>query len=82
MNTPGSSLANCYPNLPLPPNSSPTARDIQSEIDAICRERVSVMDDVCDILSDFPSSEITLLFKHSAGHVQKKLAIRWVFIGF
>lgn len=87
MNAPGSSLANCsfsslancsYSSLPSAPNFSPTAQEIQSEIDAVRRERLSVMDDVCDMLSDFPPSEITSLFRHCAGHVQKKLAMRYV----
>ena len=78
MNAPGSSLASCsFSSLPSL-NSSATVLDIQSEIDAVCRERLSVMDDVCDMLSGFPSSEITALFKHCAGHVQKKLAMRYV----
>ena len=36
------------------------------------------MDEVCELLSDIPASKISSLFGLSAGHVQKKLAVRCV----
>jgi len=38
--------------------------------------RLAVMDDICSLLSERSSSEITAFFKDRAREVQRKLAIR------
>ena len=61
---------------PVSSTSHSTAKDIQDELDSSVNERLSLMDDICSLLSEHPPSEITAFFKHSAGDMQKKLAIR------
>ncbi len=56
--------------------SHPRNTDLQEEMDSLIAERLSVMDDICCLLSEQPSSGITALFKDKAKDVQKKLAIR------
>ena len=51
---------------------------LELELRKVQEELLSVMNDVCKILADIPSSEMTSLFSLSAGHVQKNLAIRSV----
>ena len=38
------------------------------------------MDEICDLLSDIPPSQITSVFGMNAGRVQKKLAVRLVYV--
>lgn len=52
--------------------------DLQAELASVRDERLLVMDEICDLLSDISPSQITAVFKVNAGRVQKKLAIRLV----
>lgn len=49
---------------------------MEQKLDDLRSERLRVMDEVCELLSDIPPSRITSLFGLSAAHVQKKLAVR------
>lgn len=51
---------------------------MELELRRVQEERLAVTDSVCEILADIPSSEMASLFRASAGHVQKKLAMRSV----
>ena len=39
-------------------------------------KRLKVIDEICDILSDIPSTSMTALFGPLASYVKKKLAMR------
>lgn len=49
---------------------------LKVELEQLRSERLKVMDEVCELLSNVPSSRITMLFGPSAPHVQRKLAVR------
>lgn len=49
---------------------------MEQKLDDLRSERLRVMDEVCELLSDIPPSRITSLFGLSAAHIQKKLAVR------
>ena len=49
---------------------------VEKELAEVQQKRVKVMDDLCEILSDLPSSAVTSLFGGGACEVKKKLAIR------
>lgn len=50
---------------------------LQKEIDDVRSKRLTIMDGICELLADIPSSEITSFFGLSAGHLQKQLAMRY-----
>ena len=39
-------------------------------------KRLKLMDEICDVLSDIPSTGLTALFGLSAYHIKKKLKMR------
>ena len=51
---------------------------MEQKLSEVHRERVSTMDDVCELLSDIPAKDLTSLFGISASHMQRKLAKRYV----
>ena len=55
--------------------------ELRHKLEELCSERLKVADEVCELLSNVPPSKITTLFGPSASHVQRKLAVRWVYHG-
>lgn len=47
------------------------------ELATVRSERLSVMDNICELLTDIPPSKITSIFGINASHIQKKLAMRF-----
>lgn len=55
--------------------------ELRQKLEELRSERLKVTDEVCELLSNVPPSRITTLFGPSAAHVQRKLAVRWVYHG-
>ena len=67
---------NSIPTRSAPsPSSSSSEGELAEELAEVQQKRVKLMDDLCEMLSDLPSSSVTLLFGGGACEV-KKLAIR------
>ena len=54
-----------------------TQTELEAELAGVHQERVAVMDTVCDLLSDIPSSQLCTMFGVTSDHIQRKLALRW-----
>ena len=50
---------------------------LERELNDVHCQRVSVMDAVCELLSDIPASQISSMFGVSSDHIQRKLAMRY-----
>ena len=42
-------------------------------------KRLKLMDEICEMLNEIPAASISTLFGLSAGYIQKKLAIRYMY---
>ncbi|XP_019857127.1 PREDICTED: Bloom syndrome protein homolog [Amphimedon queenslandica] len=58
-----------------PPSPHPPLQ-VSSSLSELQLKRLKVMDEICDILSDIPSTRMTELFGLSACYLKKKLAMR------
>ena len=54
-----------------------TQTGLEAELAGVHQERVAVMDTVCDLLSDIPSSQLCTMFGVTSDHIQRKLALRY-----
>ena len=49
-------------------------------MNALQSERLAVMDELCEYLSEIPPADISAFFKPGATFVQKRLALRYMYI--
>lgn len=63
-------------NLTTPLSGTMPRGNLDERLEEVRLEKMQVMEEVCDLLSDIPAAKMNDLFGLSAAHVQKKLAIR------
>ena len=51
--------------------------DLEVKLAQLQSERLAVMDELCDYLSEIPPADISTFFKPGATFVQKRLALRY-----
>ena len=56
--------------------STPTSSELDKEISEVVQKRMKVMDDLCDVFADIPSTTLSSLLGSNVCEVKKNLAIR------